>query len=405
MILAGLDILQSFRQSGVLLALSLAGCVAEGWQPPAPQFRGQEIAAEFGVGYAVQIADVNGDTRPDIVAISGTQLVWFENPTWQKHVALDEGKTPKDNVCIAPHDIDRDGRIDVMVGATWQPRNTTGGGTLHWAGRTTRLPDATWSVTDVLAEPTLHRIAWGDVDGDGAAELVVAPLHGRGTAPPAWDGAGARILVLRVPKDPRRDAWPSEVANDSLHIVHNLIVTNLDDDPAAEILTASREGVHLHDRLAEGKWTTRRIGEGAPGEIKMGRIGTRRVLATIEPWHGHSVVLYLEPGSASQKDMWQRQVIDDKLTDGHALGWGDFDGDGDDELAVGWRGKPFGVAVYEVDREGNLTGRHVVDTAGMATEDLVVADLNGDKRPDIVASGRATRNVKIYWNERKGKDE
>jgi hypothetical protein len=405
MILAGLDILQSFRQSGVLLALSLAGCVAEGWQPPAPQFRGQEIAAEFGVGYAVQIADVNGDTRPDIVAISGTQLVWFENPTWQKHVALDEGKTPKDNVCIAPHDIDRDGRIDVMVGATWQPRNTTGGGTLHWAGRTTRLPDATWSVTDVLAEPTLHRIAWGDVDGDGAAELVVAPLHGRGTAPPAWDGAGARILVLRVPKDPRRDAWPSEVANDSLHIVHNLIVTNLDDDPAAEILTASREGVHLHDRLAEGKWTTRRIGEGAPGEIKMGRIGTRRVLATIEPWHGHSVVLYLEPGSASPKDMWQRRVIDDKLTDGHALGWGDFDGDGDDELAVGWRGKPFGVAVYEVDREGNLTGRHVVDTAGMATEDLVVADLNGDKRPDIVASGRATRNVKIYWNERKGKDE
>ena len=405
MILAGLDILQSFRQSGVLLALSLAGCVAEGWQPPAPQFRGQEIAAEFGVGYAVQIADVNGDTRPDIVAISGTQLVWFENPTWQKHVALDEGKTPKDNVCIAPHDIDRDGRIDVMVGATWQPRNTTGGGTLHWAGRTTRLPDATWSVTDVLAEPTLHRIAWGDVDGDGAAELVVAPLHGRGTAPPAWDGAGARILVVRVPKDPRRDAWPSEVANDSLHIVHNLIVTNLDDDPAAEILTASREGVHLHDRLAEGKWTTRRIGEGAPGEIKMGRIGTRRVLATIEPWHGHSVVLYHEPGSASPKDMWQRRVIDDKLTDGHALGWGDFDGDGDDELAVGWRGKPFGVAVYDVDREGNLTGRHVVDTAGMATEDLVVADLNGDKRPDIVASGRATRNVKIYWNERKGKDE
>jgi hypothetical protein len=103
--------------------------------------------------------------------------------------------------------------------------------------------------------------------------------------------------------------------------------------------------------------------------------------------------------------MWQRRVIDDKLTDGHALGWGDFDGDGDDELAVGWRGKPFGVAVYDVDREGNLTGRHVVDTAGMATEDLVVADLNGDKRPDIVASGRATRNVKIYWNERKGKDE
>jgi hypothetical protein len=41
----------------------------------------------------------------------------------------------------------------------------------------------------------------------------------------------------------------------------------------------------------------------------------------------------------------------------------------------------------------------MIDDGGMATEDLAVADLNGDKRPDIVASGRATHNVKIYWNE------
>jgi hypothetical protein len=41
----------------------------------------------------------------------------------------------------------------------------------------------------------------------------------------------------------------------------------------------------------------------------------------------------------------------------------------------------------------------MIDEGGMAAEDLVVADLNGDKRPEIIASGRATRNVKIYWNE------
>jgi len=40
-----------------------------------------------------------------------------------------------------------------------------------------------------------------------------------------------------------------------------------------------------------------------------------------------------------------------------------------------------------------------VDEGGMAAEDLTIADLNNDKRPDIIASGRATRNVKIYWNE------
>jgi hypothetical protein len=384
----------------VLLVITIGACALAAAQTPSPMFRGQEIASDFGVGYAVHVADVNGDTRPDIVAISGTHLVWFENPTWRKHVALDEGKTPKDNVCIAPYDIDRDGRIDIALGATWQPRNTTSGGTLHWAGRAAGSDETSWTVTDILSEPTLHRIAWGDVDGDNLAELVVTPLHGRGTAPPDWTGAGARILVLRVPKDPRREPWPSELVDDSLHILHNLLVTNVDGDPAAEILTASREGVHLHDRSRDGKWSRRLIGEGAPGEIKMGRMGKRRVLATIEPWHGSAVAIYLEPAGGSVTQPWEKRVVEKKLTEGHALGWGDFDGDGDDELAVGWRVMPFGLAIYDFDRQGQLTARDVVDAGGMATEDLVVADLNGDARPEIVASGRATRNVKIYWNRR-----
>ncbi len=68
-------------------------------------------------------------------------------------------------------------------------------------------------------------------------------------------------------------------------------------------------------------------------------------------------------------------------------------------MVVGWRDKAPGVAVYRVTREGALSSKIMIDEGGMATEDLTIADLNGDGRPDIIASGRATRNVKIYWNE------
>lgn len=390
-----MSILNRTLWSTALCAASIGAIAARSGAPQtaAPlQFRAEQIAADFGVGYAVATGDVNGDGRTDVVAINATDLVWFEAPGWQKRVML-AGATPRDNVCLALHDIDRDGLLDVALGAGWQPTNTTGGGTLHWVRQNKPGTEPAWELLAIADEPTLHRIRWADVDGDRARELVVTPLHGRGTKGPEWQGQGARVLIFRPPSNPR-DTWPMEVADDTLHILHNAMTANLDGDPQEELLTASREGVSLLKRRADKSWSRTLIGEGAPGEIRLGRVAGRRMLATIEPWHGKSVVIYGEaPG------MWTRTVIETELTGGHALGWADFDGDGSDELAVGWRdGKP-GVAIYAVDREGALRSKVMVDEGGMATEDLTIADLNGDKRPDIVASGRATRNVKIYWNE------
>jgi len=110
-------------------------------------------------------------------------------------------------------------------------------------------------------------------------------------------------------------------------------------------------------------------------------------------------VLYLEPErNAPAGTLWTRRAIEDQLAGGHALGWGDFDKDGDDELAVGWRDKEGGLALYDLGRDGNIIAKHMIDAGGMATEDLTVADLDGDGRPDIAASGRRTSNVKIYFN-------
>jgi hypothetical protein len=38
----------------------------------------------------------------------------------------------------------------------------------------------------------------------------------------------------------------------------------------------------------------------------------------------------------------------------------------------------------------------------MACEDLKLADLDADGRLDIVAAGRATNNLIVYWNDTAG---
>jgi hypothetical protein len=90
-------------------------------------------------------------------------------------------------------------------------------------------------VFPISAEPTLHRIRWADVDGDGRQELIVAPLHGKGAKGPDWDGPSARVLVFRPPQNPRTDPWPMEVAAEANHIQHNFLGMNLDTDKQDEL--------------------------------------------------------------------------------------------------------------------------------------------------------------------------
>lgn len=338
-------------------------------------FRVEEIATGLGVVYAVATADVNGDGKPDIVAINNKQILWFENPKWTKHLVA-EAITANDNVSVAPLDIDGDGRLDFALGADWQATNTESGGSLHWVS-------SAGTVRNLAEEPTIHRIRWMDVDGDRRPELVVVPLHGRGTKPPDWTkGKGARILVFWIPDHPADGPWRVEVADDSLHIVHNFTPVG------TEIWAACAEGIFAIRRGKDGKWSKRQIAEGRPGEIKLGSIGGKRWMATIEPWHANGLVLY-EEGTG----LWRRELVDDTLNQGHALGWGDFDGDGSDELVAGWRGKPWGLARYE-RREGRWVKSMIDD--GVAVEDLAVADLDGDSRPEIIAGGRATGNLRVY---------
>lgn len=377
-----------------------------------PHFRMQEIETGLQIGYAVLIADINNDGKPDIVVVDKTRVVWYENPTWKRRTII-EGQTKPDNVCIAAYDIDGDGWLDLALGADWGKLNTKDGGTIQWLKRGKTLDDP-WTLYPIGEEPTVHRMCFADLDGKGMS-LIVAPLMGRNsTQKNNWaDGSPVRILAFRIPKDPTKDRWVPEVINESLHVVHN--ISPSPGHALSGILAASYEGVTMIHRHRE-QWTSFQLGGGnqenprsnrGASEVKEGKLKKSfPFIATIEPWHGHQIVVYTP--AKMIKDVLSRHVIDEQLKWGHAIECSNLFGDNlNNQVIVGNRdnlsdkpGERRGVRIYKaLDENGAKWARQIVEDGGVAVEAMAVADLNGDGRPDIVAAGRQTGNVRIYWNE------
>ncbi|AWM40791.1 FG-GAP repeat protein [Gemmata obscuriglobus] len=413
-----------------LLAVTAALCGFQTFAADAPRFKTQEIDTGLKIGYAVVTADIDGDKRPDIVVVDQHKVVWYQNPGkagagWKKFVILD-GKTKPDNVCVAPIDIDGDGLPELVVGAAWKPFDTANPGQLVWLKRGA---DATkeWAMYELpCEEPTVHRVRCFDIDGDGKPEIVHVPLMGRGSSAKGnWtDGKPVRIVALKVPaKEPeKKENWKTQVLSEELHVCHNFALlghSGAGGRPMTGVLVTSYDGVHVLRGGGTG-WSVNKIGEGnqanpkgsrGASEIKPGQVSkAARVIATVEPWHGNQVVTYTPTQTGGT---WQRHVIDEQLRWGHAVWFADLDGDGADELVIGVRDDPNpklgdtfkerrGVRVYKcTDGKGAKWDRTIIEDGGVAVEDLTVADLDSDSRPDIIAVGRVTGNARIYWNQGK----
>jgi hypothetical protein len=391
---------------GIVLVATLCQAPAANSQ----SFERVVIDPDFPGAYQVEVADVNGDKKPDIIAVGGSTCAWYENPTWTKRIITGPTQTPG-IISSATADLDGDGKAEIAIAYEFA-MNAPKKGKLLLATQG-RSCDDPWTLTQLADVGSIHRLRFGDVDGDQKLDLVVAPIFGRDAKPPAYSGP-AELQVFSRSGGPGSNVWRSRVVA-RREVMHAIEVIDANGDGISDILTADNGGVILLRGKSSGFLA---LTPGAPGaaakrgasEVHLGKLADgRKFLATIEPWHGHQVAVCLAAGDSRDRgsedakafQFSPRNVLDDTLADGHALWVADVDGDGDDEIFAGHRGKDHRVSLYDFDRTGKTWKRTVIDR-DIAAQDLRGGDLDGDGTPDIVAVGGATHNVVWYRPKRHG---
>jgi hypothetical protein len=360
------------------------------------RFEAQTIASDLTGGYQVVACDLNHDGKPDLIALASnmTELVWFENPGWQRHV-IATSLTRMIN--LAAWDFDGDGipEIALAYGFSMNAAQSVGKlAILHHKGD----PREMWEMTEIDRLPTSHRLRWADFDGSGHKVLINAPLTAADAVAPDYHGHVP--LVYYMPGDWRR----TTISDAEEGLVHGIFVTDWYHDGRDAVMIGGFSGIHLYAYGKSAKWVRTEIARGDPtpwpkggnSDITVGALQGERFLAAIEPWHGNQVVIYRQVDGR-----WNREVIDSSLLDAHSVVVGDFDKDGFDEVAAGFRGKPYGVYLYKFD--GKKWERKIVDVGDMAAAACTVADLDGDGRQDIACIGSSTHNLKWYRNVGDGK--
>lgn len=259
---------------------------------------------------------------------------------WKKHI-IHEGQH---TLTAVGADFTGDGVIDVI--------SSTGGKTRLFVG-----PD--WTEHAIHIEPKLRAIHSEvlDVDGDGDWDYATTNAHDK----PFWLENPGKEAALNG------KMWTKRIIDHDILGIHCMLKADVDNDGTDDLIINNFE--------------------------------PKGVMADSIAW-------FKIPADPKSADHWIRNVFADKTARGgsHYFGFGDIDGDGWGEISAGAKGGPFEdgnwFAFWKNPGKDGVTGpwkKTVLAENQLAATNIIPANVNGDGKPDFIASRGHSQGV--LWIE------
>ena len=354
----------------------------------------------------IDAADFDGDGNLDILATGEVNVFIVLNPMENQRAQVLWDTGGGSLLHAACGDLDNDGDLDFVVArgqSPWidyrekrarrekakKPKGVEDF-SIAWienAGELNRK--LSWYPID-LDMHGCHGLAVGDMNRDGVTDVVGNSFQGDFKDSVAWfenfEGKFVRHMIASGTAPVRP---------------HYMDIADLDYDGKPDVVVGHSRGNVLswykNPPSLYRKWSDNLIGEqeGVTNAQIADIDGDGRLDVVSSNGHGTGLHWFKGP-------YWNLNTIDDAITDCHAMDVGDFDSDGDIDVATASFSEKI-VRWYENQGKGNFRGHDIDIGSGQEAYDLKAVDLNKDGRLDLLLAGLQSDNAVWYIN-REGKN-